>query len=44
MKNLGYLLIAIGFLGGALASVTYEEKVQWGYYVTAVGVGVAATG
>jgi len=33
--------MTIGFLGGALASVTDEEKVQWGYYACAVALGVA---
>jgi len=41
MKNFGYLLITIGFLGGALASVTDEEKVEWGYFAGAVALGVA---
>ena len=41
MKNLGYLLITIGFLGGALASVTDEEQVEWGYFAGAVALGVA---
>lgn len=41
MKNFGYLLITIGFLGGALASVTDEEKVEWGYFAGAVALGIA---
>jgi len=40
MKNFGYLLITIGFLGGALASVMDEEQVEWGYFAVAISLGV----
>jgi len=42
MKKLGYLLITIGFLGGALASVVDKERVEWVYF--GVGVAVGALG
>ena len=41
MKNLGFLMITIGFLAAALASVEDRDEVQWGYFVPAVAVGIA---
>ncbi len=41
MKRLGYLLIALGFLGGALASVIRESGVPWPHFALGLGVGVA---
>lgn len=41
MKNIGYALITIGFLGGSLASVVGETGVPWGYFAAALIVGVA---
>jgi hypothetical protein len=41
MKNLGFLMITIGFLAAALASVEHPDEVRWGYFVPAVAVGVA---
>jgi len=41
MKKLGYLLITIGFLAGALACVVDEEAVLWGYFGGALAVGIA---
>jgi hypothetical protein len=41
MKNLGYLLITVGFLTGALVSVLDEELVKWSLYAVALAVGVA---
>lgn len=41
MKLAGYLLIAIGFLGGALTSVVDEIEVAWGYYLASLLAGVA---
>lgn len=40
MKNLGYALIWIGFLGGAMSTVIHEEGVEWVYLITAVIVGI----
>jgi len=34
-------MIAIGFLGGALAAIVAQEKVEWNYFVCALGVGAA---
>lgn len=39
MKKLGYLLITVGFLGGALASVVDKDRVEWVYFGVAVVVG-----
>ncbi|MBN2138904.1 MAG: hypothetical protein JW720_13935 [Sedimentisphaerales bacterium] len=41
MKNLGLLMITVGFLGGALASVMDNETVRWGYFACGMGLGVA---
>ena len=41
MKTLGLVLIAGGFLGGALVAVqTAENEVAWAWYAPALGVGV----
>ena len=39
MRGLGFLLVALGFLGGALASVLNETTVRWDWFVPAVAVG-----
>jgi len=39
MKRLGFLLVAVGFLGGALASVVNEAVVRWGWFAVSVAVG-----
>ena len=39
MKKLGYLMITIGFLAGALAAIVDEQKVQWGYFIAALLAG-----
>lgn len=39
MKKLGYLIITIGFLAGALVSVLDELKVQWSYFSGALILG-----
>jgi hypothetical protein len=36
----GFLLVAVGFVGGALASVLHEETVRWGWFVPAVVAGM----
>jgi len=44
MRKLGYLLITIGFLAGALAATVDQQKVSWGYYIAALlagAVGIA---
>lgn len=41
MKRLGYLLIALGFLVGALTTVVQETGVVWSYFTLGLGVGVA---
>jgi len=39
MRKLGFLLVTVGFLGGALASVLDETTVRWGWFVPAVSAG-----
>lgn len=39
MKKLGYVIITIGFLAGALVAVLDESKVQWGYFSGALILG-----
>jgi len=41
MKKLGYLMITIGFLAGALAAVVNKDAVRWCYFTAALGVGAA---
>ncbi|MFQ5627598.1 MAG: hypothetical protein ACE5I1_02465 [bacterium] len=44
MKKLGYALITLGFLAGALVSVLEATTVQWGYFLAAVvwgAIGIA---
>ena len=41
MRVLGYILIAAGFLGGALAATLDAEGVEWKMYAICLGVGVA---
>jgi len=40
MKKLGYLLITVGFLAGALACVVDEEAVLWVHFGGALAVGI----
>jgi hypothetical protein len=40
VKRLGFILVAIGFLGGSLASVVSETRVYWTWLAVAVGVGL----
>src|SRR5690554_6936489 len=40
MKRIGQLLIALGFLEGALVSVLNETEVPWGLLAIGLGVGV----
>lgn len=39
MRKLGFLLVAVGFLGGALASVLDETTVRWDWFIPAVAIG-----
>jgi len=39
MRRFGFLLVAIGFLGGALTSVLNEDTVRWEWFAAAVAVG-----
>jgi septation ring formation regulator EzrA len=39
--QLGFLLVTVGFLGGALASVLSEDAVRWDWFTAAVIVGFA---
>ena len=40
MRKFGFILVAVGFLGGSLASVVSETEVYWLWLAVAVGVGV----
>ncbi len=40
MKKLGYIIITVAFLAGALVAVLDELKVQWGYFSGALILGV----
>ncbi len=44
MKIIGYLLIAAGFLAGALVAVVDEEQVNWFIFSAAVGAGIVGVG
>lgn len=39
MRKLGFLLVIVGFLGGALASVVNQTAVRWDGFIPAVVVG-----
>jgi hypothetical protein len=41
MKTIGYILITLGFLAGALLSVLDEFDVRWGYFIAALAAGAA---
>ena len=40
MKQVGYAMITLGFLAGALAAVVDKSAVQWAYFAGALTVGV----
>ena len=40
MNKLGYLMITVGFLAGALTAVVDEDVVRWGYFAGSLAVGV----
>jgi hypothetical protein len=44
MKKLGFGLIAVGFVSGALVSVMDEQSILWGYFVLAMAVGTVGVG
>ncbi len=39
MKKLGYAMVTLGFLAGALAAVVDKEAVRWGYFAGSLAVG-----
>ena len=39
MRKLGYLLITVGFLAGALVAVLDESSVRWSWFLAAFGTG-----
>src|SRR4030042_6512206 len=41
MKLIGFLMVTVGFIAAALASVVDENVVRWFWYVPALIVGVA---
>jgi len=41
MRKIGYLMITVGFLAGALAATVDKENVLWGYFAPSLAVGVA---
>jgi len=41
MKNIGYVVIAAGFLGGAVAAVADKDEVGWAYFIPAVAAAAA---
>jgi len=41
MKTIGFLMVTVGFLAAALASVLDENAVEWLWYIPALGLGVA---
>ena len=41
MKKLGLIMITIGFLAAALASVVDRYEVRWGYFILTFAVGLA---
>ncbi|MFC1633283.1 hypothetical protein ACFL5Z_00465 [Planctomycetota bacterium] len=41
MKSIGFLLVTVGFIAAALASVVDENVVRWLWYIPALGLGVA---
>jgi len=40
MKTIGFLMVTIGFLAAALASVVDENVVEWLWYIPALGLGI----
>jgi hypothetical protein len=41
MKKVGYLLIILGFLAGALTAVVDKEKIEWAHFAAALAAGTA---
>jgi hypothetical protein len=39
MRKVGFLLVIVGFLAGALASVVHQTDVPWNWFIPAVAVG-----
>jgi hypothetical protein len=40
-RRVGYLMITVGFLAGALAATVDKEDVRWGYFVPVIALGAA---
>ena len=40
MKKLGYIIITVSFLAGSLIAVLDELKVQWGYFIGVLVLGI----
>jgi hypothetical protein len=41
MKSIGFILVTVGFIAAALASVVDENVVRWLWYIPALGLGAA---
>ena len=41
MKSIGFILVTVGFIAAALASVVDENVVRWVWYIPALGLGAA---
>jgi len=41
MKSIGFLMVTVGFIAAALASVLDENVVRWFWYIPALGLGAA---
>ena len=44
MGKIGYLMITVGFLAGALAATSDKQDVQWGRFAAALAVGAVGVG
>jgi hypothetical protein len=41
MKSIGFILVTVGFIAAALASVVDENIIRWAWYIPALGLGAA---
>ncbi len=41
MRKIGYVMITVGFLAGALAATVHKENVRWGSFALAMALGAA---
>ncbi len=44
MKTIGFLLITVGFLAGALVAVVDEEQVNWLHFGASIAAGIVGVG